>query len=102
MSKHLVDLDEAALTAAKAELGTETIKDTVNAALRRAGRGRESRVKRALEVLAKAKFADRAEASRWSISSTPASSRGCTAVRWWRSSSHWLQPVNGVGRRSAT
>jgi Arc/MetJ family transcription regulator len=64
MSKHLVDLDEAALTAAKAELGTETIKDTVNAALRRAGRCRQDRVKQSLAVLAKAKLADRADAWR--------------------------------------
>ena len=64
MSKHLVDLDEAALTAAKAELGTETIKDTVNAALRRAGRDRQDRVKQSLTVLGKAKLADRADAWR--------------------------------------
>ena len=34
MSKHLIDLDEDALSAARAELGTMTIKDTVNQALR--------------------------------------------------------------------
>jgi Arc/MetJ family transcription regulator len=64
ISKHLVDLDEAALTAAKAELGTDTIKDTVNTALRRAGRNREERVKQSLAVLAQAKLADRADAWR--------------------------------------
>jgi Arc/MetJ family transcription regulator len=64
MSKHLVDLDEAALAAAKAELGTDTIKDTVNAALRRAGRGYQHRVKQSLAVLAKANLADRADAWR--------------------------------------
>jgi Arc/MetJ family transcription regulator len=64
MSKHLVDLDEAALAAARAELGTGTIKDTVNAALRRAGRDRDERVKQSLAVLAKAKLADRADAWR--------------------------------------
>ena len=64
MSKHLVDIDEAALTAAQAELGTDTIKDTVNAALRRAGRDRQERVKQSLAVLARAELSDRAEAWR--------------------------------------
>jgi Arc/MetJ family transcription regulator len=73
MAKHLVDLDEAALTAAQAELGTDTIKDTVNAALRRAGRDRQDRVKQSLAVLATAKLTDRADAWRSPISSTRAS-----------------------------
>jgi Arc/MetJ family transcription regulator len=64
VSKHLVDLDEAALAAAKAEPGTDTIKDTVNAALRRAGRDPEEHVKQSLAVLANAKLADRADAWR--------------------------------------
>jgi Arc/MetJ family transcription regulator len=64
VSKHLVDIDEAALSAARAELGTDTIKDTVNAALQRAGRDRQDRVKRALAVLAKAHLVDRAAAWR--------------------------------------
>jgi Arc/MetJ family transcription regulator len=64
MSKHLVDIDEAALTAAQAELGTDTIKDTVNAALRRAGRDRHDRVQHSLGVLAKAQLNDRADAWR--------------------------------------
>jgi Arc/MetJ family transcription regulator len=64
MSKHLVDIDEAALTAAQAELGTGTIKDTVNAALQRAGRGRQDRVRHALAVLAKAQLDHRAAAWR--------------------------------------
>ena len=34
MAKHLVDIDEAALAAAQAELGTATMKETVNEALR--------------------------------------------------------------------
>jgi Arc/MetJ family transcription regulator len=55
VAKHLVDLDEAALTAARAEVGTDTIKDTVNAALRRAGRDREDRVKQSLAVLSRAR-----------------------------------------------
>jgi Arc/MetJ family transcription regulator len=64
VSKHLVDIDEAALTAARAELGTDTIKDTVNVALRRAGRDRQDRVEKSLAVLANAKLSDRADAWR--------------------------------------
>ena len=30
MAKHLVDIDDDALSAARAQLGTDTIKDTVN------------------------------------------------------------------------
>jgi Arc/MetJ family transcription regulator len=36
VSKHLIDVDDQALSAARAELGTTTINDTVNEALRRA------------------------------------------------------------------
>lgn len=64
MSKHLVDLDEQALSAARAELGTSTIKDTVNEALRRAAPLRIRRVGEALDVLADARLEDRAEAWR--------------------------------------
>ena len=64
MVKHLVDLDEKTLEAARAELGTATIKDTVNEALRRASAGRERRVSAALDVLASAQLRDRAEAWR--------------------------------------
>lgn len=64
MSKHLVDIDEHALSAARAELGTVTLEDTVNEALRAAAAGRDPRVAAALDVLAKAEFADRAEAWR--------------------------------------
>ena len=64
MSKHLVDLDEAALGAARAELGTATIKDTVNEALRRASAERGPRVADALDTLAAAKLDDRADAWR--------------------------------------
>jgi Arc/MetJ family transcription regulator len=64
MAKHLVDLDEAALGAARAELGTATIKDTVNEALRRAVRGRPDRVANALDVLAEFDLDDRDEAWR--------------------------------------
>jgi Arc/MetJ family transcription regulator len=64
--KHLVDVDESALEAAKRQLGTRTIKDTVNAALRlAAGQDIEGRdVDAALDRLAQITFVDRAEAWR--------------------------------------
>lgn len=64
MAKHLIDLDEDALGAARSELGTATIKDTVNEALRRATSGRERQVTSALDVLATAALDDRSEAWR--------------------------------------
>ena len=64
MSKHLVDLDEDALSAARAELGTTTIKDTVNEALRRTVQQRGPRVLAALDTLAAADLDDRSDAWR--------------------------------------
>ncbi len=64
MGKHLVDLDEQALSAARAELGTITIKDTVNKALQLATAKRDPRVVEAIDVLAGAELADRSEAWR--------------------------------------
>ncbi|MET0852072.1 MAG: hypothetical protein ABW020_13130 [Candidatus Rokuibacteriota bacterium] len=64
MAKRLVDIDDRALAAARAELGTRTLKDTVNEALRRAGARRDRRVVRALETLARARLRDRASAWR--------------------------------------
>ena len=64
MAKHLIDLDEAALGAARAELGTTTIKDTVNEALRLASAERQDSVRHALDVLAGARLDDRADAWR--------------------------------------
>ncbi len=64
MGKHLVDLDDDALNAARAELGTNTIKDTVNEALRRATAERAVRIHDALDVLANAHFDDREDAWR--------------------------------------
>jgi Arc/MetJ family transcription regulator len=64
MAKHLVDLDDAALSAARAELGTTTIKDTVNEALRRATAERAERIRNALDVLANASLDDREDAWR--------------------------------------
>ena len=61
MSKHLVDIDEDALSRARAELGTATIKDTVNEALRMAAIGRDPHVAKALDTLAGAHLVDRSE-----------------------------------------
>ena len=64
MSKHLVDIDETALHAARAELGTHTIKETVNRALSIAGKEREQKIKEALDGLAEMDFAPREDAWR--------------------------------------
>lgn len=64
MSKHLVDLDEQALSAARSALGTVTIKDTVNAALRRTAAERAPSVIAALDILGTAELDDRADAWR--------------------------------------
>ena len=64
MAKHLVDVDEKALGAARAELGTRTIKDTVNDALSRVMSGRECRVVAELDVLAEVQLNSRDDAWR--------------------------------------
>lgn len=64
MAKHLVDLDEERLSAARAELGTTTIKDTVNEALGRAGSEWARQTARRLDALADAQFARREDAWR--------------------------------------
>ena len=64
MGKHLIDLDEQALAAARARLGTSTIKDTVNASLRRAGESRRADVVVALATLGDADLVDREQAWR--------------------------------------
>jgi Arc/MetJ family transcription regulator len=64
MAKHLVDIDEEALAAAQAELGTASMKDTVNEALRRASTGRSPRVSQALERLGRRRLPDRDDAWR--------------------------------------
>jgi Arc/MetJ family transcription regulator len=64
MTKHLVDIDDEALSAARAELGTETIKDTVNQALLHAGRARSRVVTKALDRLARTDFERREDAWR--------------------------------------
>jgi Arc/MetJ family transcription regulator len=64
VAKHSIDVDEDALSRARAQLGTSTIKDTVNEALRRATGDRDRHVAHALDVLAKADLVDRADAWR--------------------------------------
>jgi Arc/MetJ family transcription regulator len=64
VTKHLVDIDDDTLGAARAELGTATLKDTVNEALRQAASTRDKRVSRALDRLAAADFGDREDAWR--------------------------------------
>ena len=59
VGKHLIDIDENALSAARAELGTETIKATVNEALAAAAFPRAPRVSKALDVLADSALRDR-------------------------------------------
>jgi Arc/MetJ family transcription regulator len=64
MSKRLVDIDDDALEAARAQLGTATIKDTVNESLRLAAGTHGEMVADALDVLAGAPLADRSDAWR--------------------------------------
>jgi len=64
VAKHLVDIDEQALSAARAELGTNTIRDTVNEALNLAAGARSTEVKRALDRLARLELDDRDNAWR--------------------------------------
>lgn len=64
MAKHLIDVDEDKLSAARAEFGTTTIRETVDEALRRATADRARRVAASLDVLAGADLDDREEAWR--------------------------------------
>jgi hypothetical protein len=64
VSKHLVDIDEEALRAARAKFGSRTIKDTVNRALHQAGAEHQDAVKRRLDALAEADLAEREQAWR--------------------------------------
>lgn len=64
VAKHLVDLDEHALSAARAKLGTTRIEDTVNEALRHAAAQRAPRIAWTLDTLAEADLDDRADAWR--------------------------------------
>jgi Arc/MetJ family transcription regulator len=64
--KHLVDIDDDVLEAARRRLGTATMKDTVNTALRLAAdeADQRSNVSEALDALAAFDFADREQAWR--------------------------------------
>jgi Arc/MetJ family transcription regulator len=64
VTKRLIDVDDAALDAARSQLGTPTIKDTVNEALRRAAQQRKTELANALTVLADADLDDRSAAWR--------------------------------------
>lgn len=64
MTKRLIDVDDQALDAARAHLGTRTIKDTVNKALSMAAEQRKAQLTKALSVLAEAELDDRASAWR--------------------------------------
>ena len=64
VAKHLVDIDEAALAAAQAELGTANMKDTVNEALARAAVPRDVRVQKALDRLARRQLPPREDSWR--------------------------------------
>lgn len=64
MTKHLVDIDDDTLAAARAELGTKTLKDTVNESLRIAAATRDQRVLEALDTLARADLGQREDAWR--------------------------------------
>jgi Arc/MetJ family transcription regulator len=64
MTKHLVDIDDDALSAARAQLGTDTIKETVNQALRRVGQARSKTVTTSLDRLARADLGPRDDAWR--------------------------------------
>ncbi|TPW12064.1 MAG: hypothetical protein FD127_2870 [Acidimicrobiaceae bacterium] len=64
VTKRLIDVDDDALDAARARLGTRTIKDTVNEALRRAADQRSTQLASALSLLADADLDDRSAAWR--------------------------------------
>ena len=52
MTKRLVDIDDELLEITRQVLGTETLKDTVNAAMEAAVQARRTSVRTALDVLA--------------------------------------------------
>ena len=64
VTKHLVDIDDAALASAQAELGTSTMKETVNEALRRSALRQTNRVARALTRLGEQQYQAREDAWR--------------------------------------
>ncbi len=64
VTKRLVEIDDDLLDEARAQLGTATMKDTVNEALRQAGTARREDVARALDVLGGAPWSPRENAWR--------------------------------------
>jgi Arc/MetJ family transcription regulator len=64
MTKRHVDIDDAALRAAQRRLGTTTIKDTVNRALRASGGEQQALARKRLDVLAGAYLVPREDAWR--------------------------------------
>lgn len=64
VTKRLVDLDDEALAGARARLGTRTIKDTVNTALRQAADARRAELEAALDELAGRDLDDRSDSWR--------------------------------------
>jgi len=64
MTKRLVDIDEEALDAARSQLGTTTIKATVNEALRLVGSDRSEAVRNSMDVLSAMPLSDRDDAWR--------------------------------------
>jgi Arc/MetJ family transcription regulator len=64
VAKHLVDIDELVLANARAQLGADTIKETVNRALRLVGEDRGATVKARLDALAGTEFVPREQAWR--------------------------------------
>jgi hypothetical protein len=64
MAKHLVDIEEQALRDARAQLGADTIKETVNRALRLAGGERGAALNERLDALASVDLAPREQAWR--------------------------------------
>ena len=64
MTKRLVDIDEEALDAARSQLGTTTIKATVNEALRLVGSDRSEIVRNSMDVLSAMPLSDRDDAWR--------------------------------------
>jgi Arc/MetJ family transcription regulator len=64
VTNRLIDVDDDALSAARAKLGTSTIKDTVNEALRIAARKGAVELPGALSTLSQTGLDDRTEAWR--------------------------------------
>lgn len=64
MTKRLVDIDDDALALARLHFGTETIKDTVNSALRAAADAQSTELDAALDVFGRFDLLDRSDAWR--------------------------------------